>query len=146
METRAFTVPGAPEGKARPRFRCVNGHVQTYTPKDTVRYEDRITLAYRLVYHGAEPFEGAVVLRIVAYYPIPKSWTKKRQALAAAGHLMPVVKPDMDNVMKAAMDALNGVAYKDDKQIVEAVMRKRYGEQPRLEVTVEGYDGQGKAD
>lgn len=138
METRVFTVAGAPEGKARPRFRCINGHVQTYTPKGTVRYEDKVTLAYRLSYHGAEPFGGAVILRIMAYYPIPQSWTKKRRELAAAGHLLPVVKPDMDNVMKAVMDALNGIAYKDDKQIVEAVVCKRYGEPPRLEVMVEG--------
>ena len=55
-----------------------------------------------------------------------------------AGDIRPTKKPDFDNVTKAVCDALNGVAYDDDSQIVDAMARKFYSEQPRIEVIIKG--------
>lgn len=48
--------------------------------------------------------------------------------------MLPTKKPDLDNVLKSVLDGLQGVAYKDDKNITNARIRKRYGEEPRLEI------------
>lgn len=53
------------------------------------------------------------------------------------GELLPAKKPDIDNIAKAVLDALNSVAYRDDTQIVELQIRKQYSEKPRLEICME---------
>lgn len=53
------------------------------------------------------------------------------------GELLPAKKPDIDNVVKAVLDALNKVAYRDDNQVVELQIRKQYSERPRLEICIE---------
>lgn len=50
--------------------------------------------------------------------------------------IRPIKRPDLDNVLKAVSDALNKIAYKDDSQIVGAVLRKYYGDDARTEVRV----------
>ncbi|MNP83694.1 Endodeoxyribonuclease RusA [compost metagenome] len=62
--------------------------------------------------------------------------SKKRKAMAIAGELFPTKKPDMDNVIKAIYDGLNGVVWKDDVQVVDAFVRKRYGEVPGVHVRI----------
>ena len=68
----------------------------------------------------------AVMIGIVAQYKIPKSLSKAKKALIAEGNVYPLVKPDCDNIGKAIMDALNGYAYKDDKQVVNCLIEKKY--------------------
>lgn len=119
--TVTFTVPGTPQGKGRPRF----GNGRTYTPKKTLRYETLIREAYKLqsgTYFGEAPLR----MRITAYFPIPKSYTKKRRGEIVSGRQYPTKKPDGDNIEKAVLDALNGVAYKDDIQVIELTWSKRY--------------------
>lgn len=126
-------VYGAPQGKARPRFRSCGKFVQTYTPKNTMKYETQIKNEYYLQdgrYYNEEP----LCIIIVAYYEIPKSWSKKKRDLAFCNQLKPMVKPDLDNVIKVVLDALNKVAYADDKQICRIVAEKKYSIMPRLEI------------
>lgn len=54
-----------------------------------------------------------------------------------AGIIRPTIKPDVDNIAKVILDSLNGLAYKDDKQIVFCAISKWYGENPRVEVILE---------
>lgn len=61
-----------------------------------------------------------------AVFPIPKSWAKRKREQAAEGDICPMTKPDLDNVVKIALDALNGVAWEDDKQVVWIGARKEY--------------------
>lgn len=129
-----FTIPGAPQGKERPRF-TRNGH--TYTPSKTKDYEKLVEWAYQCEAHGVR-FSGPVSANIVAVYPVPHSWSKKQQARATSGHLLPLVKPDLDNVAKAVLDALNGIAYRDDAQITFLSICKRYGERPCVVVSLMG--------
>ncbi len=134
MERIFFTVPGKPQGKGRPRFARTGNYVKTYTPAETESYENLIKLACSAV--CKEPLEGPLKIYIRAFFPIPKSWSKKRQAMALSGEIRPTTKPDFDNIAKVVCDSLNGIAYGDDTQIVDAVTTKRYDNTPRLEVYI----------
>ena len=85
---------------------------------------------------GITPAEGPVSVTILARYPIPKSATKAKRAGMISGALLPTKKPDLDNVAKIVCDALNGVAYKDDAQVVELRVHKRFSENPQIQVIV----------
>ena len=131
-----FTVMGTPKGKARPRFvRCGKG-VRTYTPKATETYQNDVLTAYMQSNKGIK-LNGPIYARISAYFDMPKSTPKYKRA----GMEWYDKKPDVDNVVKAVLDALNGIAYDDDKQVVYLVIRKKYGT-PRVEVSMgELHDG-----
>ncbi len=81
-------------------------------------------------------------MKVTAYMPIPKSASKKRHELMLSGAIRPTVKPDWDNIGKLVADALNGVAYDDDKCIVDAQVRKFYSETPRTVVVLETEDNE----
>lgn len=130
-----FTIPGKPCGKGRPRF--YNG--RAITPEKTVNYETLVKLAFRQTYPNAEPIAAKVglIATIKAYYPIPVSTSKKLQARMRAGLMKPTVKPDTDNIAKICLDALNGIAYHDDAQIVVLQVTKLYSDEPRVVVRLE---------
>ncbi len=131
-----IVIPGVPIGKGRPKFSTFNGYPKAYTPKNTVNYENLVKLAFHQ--SGAEPFEKGEQLRaeITAYFPIPKSTSKKKQLEMQSGLIMHTKKPDADNIAKAILDALNGLAYYDDSQVCELGVVKLYGEYPRAEVVI----------
>lgn len=79
---------------------------------------------------------GALEASIVGFFPIPRSETKKRKALMEEGKIFYTKKIDCDNLAKIILDALNGVAYDDDKQICRLQVDKRYGSEPRVEVVL----------
>lgn len=134
--TNCFMIPGKPQGKARPRF---SGGV-VYTPASTKRYEQTVRQAYISATDAAQRFyEGAVSVQIDAIFPIPKHWKKADREKALAGELPPEVKPDGDNIAKAVLDALNGLAYKDDSQVVELTVHKRYGVTGRVIVRIDDF-------
>ncbi len=137
MQSATFTVDGRPQGKGRPRASAVHGHARMRTPDETIQYENWIRVCYQRE-HGTLRFEPPIVLEINAYFEIPKSYTKKKRELCAQGAIRPTCKPDIDNVVKAVADALNGVAYKDDSGIVEIRCAKRWGAPERLVVRVSG--------
>jgi Holliday junction resolvase RusA-like endonuclease len=126
-----FTVPGEPKGKARPRMSTKTG--RTYTPGPTIQYENWVKQCFMLCDSKAI-LEGQITAEIDCYYSIPKSATKGKKLAMKHNIVRPTKKPDIDNVAKAILDSLNTMAYKDDSQIVECVIRKWYGEEPRVEV------------
>ena len=65
---------------------------------------------------------------------MPKSDSKKVQSLKLSGRIRPTQKPDADNIAKSVLDALNGLAYADDKQVVTLEVDKHYGEEPCVHV------------
>jgi Holliday junction resolvase RusA-like endonuclease len=85
---------------------------------------------------GRELFEGPVSVRLVVYVQAPASVSKKRYAAMVANELLPIIKPDLDNVLKIVADALNGIIYVDDKQIAQATLMRKYAKAPELEVEV----------
>ena len=111
------------------------GH--TYTPQNTVQYEHLVRYFYHMQC-GTAKFAPEIPLdvRIVAYFPIPKSASKKRQAMMRVNRLRPTKKPDCDNIAKAVLDALNDIAYHDDSQVVDHQLRKFYSDNPRVTVKI----------
>lgn len=132
-----FTIPGTPVAKGRPRSFVRGGRVGHFTPEKTVRYESLVAHEASFAMAGGSPVEGPVRLCVMAYFPIPASWSKKRQKAALGGSEHVTKKPDLDNVVKAVKDGMNGVAWRDDCQVVSLVANKEYSDRPRVEVRFE---------
>lgn len=128
-----FTIPGEPKAKQRHRT-TKNGF--NYTPKETVEYENWVKQCY-FIEHRQTMLEGQIKAEIKAYFGIPKSYTKKRKRAIAEGKVRPTKRPDTDNIAKAVLDSLNGIAYKDDSAIVSLQVEKYFDEKPRVEVILE---------
>ena len=128
----SVTIEGKIKGKARPRF--FNGHA--ITPKDTVNYENWVKLCYQQ--QDGRRLEGPVRVAIIAYYKIPKSYSKKRIQAIREGREYPCKKVDCDNIAKIILDALNNIAFDDDKQVTELTVLKRWTEgNERVELEIE---------
>lgn len=121
-----FIVDCKPQGKARPRFSRKSGVV--YTPKKTAAYEKAISQAFREAGGKCIPEGCYVSVSVHAFFEIPKSYTKGKRLACKCNINRPDKKPDIDNVIKSVLDALNGTAYEDDKQVVEVIGRKYYTE------------------
>lgn len=135
MAEISFTIPLAPRGQARARSSVICGHAHTYK-SGKQRLEEEKLSALIAPHRPPAPFSGPVELAVILYCPIPRSWSRKKQAAALAGQICHVSKPDLDNAVKHLMDVLTGMVYADDKQIVVLWAQKKYGEPPRWEVTV----------
>ena len=131
-----FMVPGKPVGKGRPRIGKVGRHARMFTPEKTVSYEGLVgwTAAQAMV--GRAMVLGPVQVNLSIAMDVPASWSKVKQARALEGREFPTTKPDMDNVIKAIFDALNGVVWKDDVQVVALSTSKTYGAAPGVTVEV----------
>lgn len=130
-------MPGPPKGKARARtVRTRGGQTFSYTPEGTVLYENLIKISFSQT--GERPFGAEEYLRvaIMAYYPVPKGTSKKKATEMIAGYIRPAKKPDIDNVVKSILDALSGVTYHDDTQVVAVFAEKYYSDTPRVEVEI----------
>ena len=125
-----FTVAGVPKGKARPRF--WNG--RAVTPATTREYEQEV--AWSAKAGGVRVLDGPIVLDVIATFPIAESWSKAKKEQALAGQLPHLSRPDADNVLKIVCDSLNGIAWKDDAQVVDARVRKKYGSIPELMINL----------
>lgn len=128
----SFIVYGVPTAKGRPRL----GKWGTYTPDKTVRYEELVKFSYLQSEQPRFMNNEALFMYLTIYMPIPKSTSKKLAELMREGIIRPTKKPDIDNFCKSIMDALNGVAYADDSQIVSLHVQKFYSDQPRAEVDI----------
>ena len=136
-----FTVPGPPQGKARART-VINkntGRSMSYTPDKTVLYENWIRDLYLQSNSCLFNNKEMLAVRVLAYFAIPISTSKAKREAMLSGEIRPLKKPDGDNILKAVCDALNGVAYGDDSQIVDKAVHKWYSEQPRIEVAITNY-------
>jgi len=109
--------------------------VRMFTPAKTRRFEDRVrAVAVRDWRDPPLARETPIVLVATFWLPVPRSWSRKRQSAAVEGLLLPTSKPDLDNLVKAISDGMNGVVYQDDSAIVETRNAKRYSADPRVEV------------
>ena len=131
-----FEVDGDPVGKQRARHRRVGNFIQTYTPTKTRSYEQQIKDAAKQAMGITEPLETPISLYLYIRAPIPKSTTKKALQGILDGLIKPIKKPDASNVLKSVEDAMNGVVYKDDSQIVNIHCTKVYASVPGVNVCV----------
>lgn len=139
MKTVRFYVPGKPQGKARAKTFRNNGVTRTVTPDNTVLYENFIKERYLQFADGTFFDRGTPVsLHIVIRFLPAKSEAKSKRARMLNGDILPLKKPDIDNVVKVICDALNGVAYHDDSQVIFVACAKRYSATEGLEITLLG--------
>lgn len=134
---REFFVPGQPQGKGRAKVTVRGKFAHAYTPDKTVSYENLIKVEYLRKYAGQPLLDGELTLWVVAIFGVPKSTSKKKAALMLDCKKRPTTKPDMDNIIKVIADANNGIAYRDDTQIVQIHAAKQYGEIPGVDVRIE---------
>lgn len=129
---QSFVVRGEVRGKPRPRFSSRGGFGRAYTPSNYMKYERSIANAY--LEAGGKKFSGAVSVSIFIHRELPKSRPKRLLAE------LDTAKPDIDNVAKAVLDALNGVAYEDDRQVVSLNVTKlpRTRQESFIRVTIIG--------
>ena len=142
LKSVSFHVPGKPQGKARARtfYNASAGKHMSMTPESTVLYENLIKTMYIRAAKGCK-FERdtPVTLCIVARYMPAKSTSKKKMQQMLNGEILPLKKPDMDNIVKVIADALNSVAYQDDSQVVFVKAKKVYSAVEGVDVTIKEY-------
>lgn len=121
-----LTVLGEPVAKARPRVARRGSRVWLYTPDKTAHHENRIK--DEAAKQGVNFDESPVEVRLLFTKSKPKSASKKA--------LLPAKRPDLDSYCRLVLDALQGIVFKDDSQVVVLVAGKQYGDNPRTEITV----------
>jgi len=110
------------------RGKWVNKSAQRY-----LAYKDDVAWQIKSQFNR-EPIDSPVRVIITFFMPIPKSWTKKRKAQApGTSH---VYTPDIDNLVKGAFDAANGILWEDDKIVSELDARKVYSEEPGISIVL----------
>lgn len=132
-----FEVPGKITGKGRPRVNTIT--CTAYTPTRTKEYEDLIKQYFIMKYRGIKPLEGRISVTIKAYFGIPKNASKKQREEMLNNNISPVKKPDIDNIAKIILDALNKLAFNDDNQIIKLSIEKVYSEEEKVSVLIEEY-------
>lgn len=141
VEQVRFEIPGEPIAKGRPRATAIGGRGRLYTPAKTERYESKVALFARDAMRGGQPMSAPLRVQIVAHMQIPASWSKRRQAEAAADRIKPAKRPDADNLAKSVTDGCNGIVWRDDSLIVDLHVSKRYSGTPHVAVMVHALNG-----
>ncbi len=132
-----FEIPSKIIGKGRPRLNSYTGRV--YTPTRTKDYEELVEQYFLLKYPRYKTLEGRIKMDIVAHFEIPKSTTKTAKAQMLENTISPTKKPDIDNIVKIILDAMNNIAFKDDTQITKISVEKKYSESEKVFVKIEEY-------
>jgi Holliday junction resolvase RusA-like endonuclease len=107
-----------------------------YDDKQYSSWKDQARYAAFKAMGERPPLASAVDFCLKVYFPIPVSMSNRKKELARRGLLRPTVTPDVDNLCKAAADALTGIVFRDDKFIVDASISKFYSDRPRVEMEV----------
>ena len=140
--TIRLEIAGIPIAQGRPRATVISGQARMYDPKNAKDYKLQVRYAAMQQLQGRKPLEGPLRLSVEFYRDIPRSWSKRKQLNAGAGLIRPTSKPDLDNYVKAVKDALKGVCWLDDSQVVEyGPTGKYYSEKPRIVVEIEQIGG-----
>lgn len=136
--TYEFEVPSKIIGKGRPRLNSYTGIV--YTPTRTKDYETLIEQYFLMKYPQYKAIEGRAKVTIQAFFEIPKSTTKKQKEGMLDNTISPTKKPDIDNIVKVVLDAMNKFAFKDDTQIVKLEVEKLYSSsEEKLVIQIEEF-------
>ena len=145
MNDFGFVIDGVPTAKGRPRFTSVGGFARTYTPAKTKNAEGMIEwLAINAMKKNQNTLITEPLIIFIEFrMPIPKSFSKAKTLSCQCGETVPTVKPDADNLAKTVLDAMNKTVYKDDSQIVDLIIRKRYADKPCTIVSIKEYKNQG---
>lgn len=132
-----FNVKHRPVGKARPRF-TMKGFA--YTPKTTREFESAIRKEAKKAMNGRAPLgkDIEIFMTIVFTFHVLKSWSKMKREHCLTNSTAKITKPDIDNLGKSVLDALNGIVYEDDANVSTITLSKHYGREDNVSVLVEG--------
>jgi Holliday junction resolvase RusA-like endonuclease len=137
MPEARITVPGDPIAKGRGRIVRLGNRMGIKTPDKTRRYEFTVREHAIREWGSMQPISDVPVsLTLLFVRSVPPSWSQKKQKAALAGDVLPITKPDLDNLEKSVKDGMNGVVYRDDAQVCRVTKSKVYGAQPRVEIVV----------
>ncbi len=131
-----LVINQVPQPQPRPRVTVRGKYAHAYESKKIRTYKKLVAHKYRLEHAQKLPTEKPLTVDVRFYRPIQKSISKIERQRRLTGQSWPTVKPDVDNYVKAILDALNGVAFKDDSQIVVLYARKIYSDNPRTEIEI----------
>jgi len=131
-----FEIEITPVAKGRPRYARRGNFVQTYTPTKTREYEDVIRENAKMAMGMSDPLETPLNVLLMFGMPIPSSTPKKALQGYLDGSVKHIKKPDLDNLAKAVLDAMNGVVYLDDNQICRLTIEKNYDTVPKISISV----------
>jgi Holliday junction resolvase RusA-like endonuclease len=126
-------ITGEPVAKARARA-TRRGFV--YTPAATRKFEAHGRLAAQVAMDGRPPIDAPVRIELLVELPVPASWSKRKAAAAITGGIRPTSRPDVDNFLKAILDAINTIVVADDAQVVEVSATKKFGTAPKMVATI----------
>ena len=110
-----------------------------YTPNKTKDYEFLIQQYFKMKYPNHQTLEGRLSIQIIAYLKIPKSTSNKKTQEMLENKISPTKKPDIDNIAKVALDAMNKFVFKDDNQVSKISVEKRFGNEEKVWIMVEEY-------
>jgi Holliday junction resolvase RusA-like endonuclease len=135
-----FELQGKPGHKARHRSRIVfpkgkKAFIHNYPDPNTAAYEKMLAEAASLFMRGKLPTTRPLAVLVHAFKEIPQSWSRRDKDEALVQRILPTGRPDADNYFKV-VDAMNGIVFADDSQIVDARCIKRYSDQPGLRIEV----------
>lgn len=136
MSAVIFIVPFAPVAWQRAGVTWTKQGPKHYTPAETRAWKKTVAVYARSAMRGAAPFAGALQLTLAFEVPIPPSWPNWKRDAAARGEIAPTIKPDADNFAKAVKDALNGIVWIDDAQVVEETIRKSFSHRPGVAASI----------
>jgi len=137
MKSFSLRIEIEPVSWQRPKTRLVNGWVKHYSPAKTKNYEKAIGDYWKQATKGFKfEREQAVVVNIIFGLPMPKSASLKKKAEMASGRIKHIKKPDIDNLTKAVLDGLNGIAWDDDSQVIRICAGKEYSKNPYVYIYI----------
>lgn len=136
----SFLFDIVPIQQQRPRARRLGNGIMLYDPSKVKQFKILVGNMAReqMKQNEWQRFENKPLMLDVTFYrPIQQSLSKAEHDRRARHEVLPIVKPDCDNYVKSCLDSLNGIVWKDDALITDIRARKRYAEQPRIEIEVE---------
>ena len=136
MSGLAFTIPGDPRGKGRPRATTIGGHARMFTDSKTASYENLVKMAASQALGSRQPFDEPLAMIVTVRMTPAASDSGRKRAAKLAGAILPTKLPDLDNVVKAVLDGCNKVAFRDDALVVRLVAEKAYAETPGVDVMI----------
>lgn len=157
MNTEPFltlVIPNEPVAKGRGRIGFIKSNTHRpgwtqlidrkwvkpmiFTPPETKNYESEIKLRAKTAMGMArlQPTDRPLYVEVIAFKPMPESKSETWKAFALLEKVLPTLVPDGDNYFKAATDGCNEVVWLDDCQITDHSFKKRYSDNPRLEIRV----------
>ena len=129
-----FTFDIEPVPQLRPRVSS-RPYVRVYDPPKVKSFKSLLR-SLAVNQYTRPPLLGPLSVSLTFYRPVQKSISQTEREQRLSNRSKPVVKPDTDNYIKSTLDALNGILWHDDSQIVKITAEKRYSDHPKITVSV----------